>query len=127
MSAAKYTIEIDQGTNWGVTIVWNDDSGVPKDLSGYTGRMQIRTNYTEQSSIVAELTSNTGEVVVNDAPGTITLSLTAEQTADIPVDLTQEALPPKAKYVYDLELVSSDGYVTRLLYGNCTVTAEVTR
>jgi hypothetical protein len=47
----------------------------------------------------------------------VTLSLTAAVTAAIVAGV----------YVYDLELVSSGGIVTRLLQGTFTVSAEVTR
>lgn len=49
--------------------------------------------------------------------GVITLSLTATLTAGIPA----------TRYVYDLEMISSGGVVTRLLEGYVTVTPEVTR
>ena len=77
--------------------------------------MQLRTSYAAASATL-ELTTANGRITLTNA-GVITLSLTATETAALTA----------GRYVYDLEMVSSGGQVTRLLEGICTVTPEVTR
>jgi hypothetical protein len=77
--------------------------------------MQLRTSYSAASASL-ELTTANGRVSLTSA-GVITLSLTATETAALAA----------GRYVYDLELVSSGGVVTRLLEGVVTVSPEVTR
>jgi len=58
-----------------------------------------------------------GRITLGGALGTISLDLTAEETAAIIWD----------RGVYDLELESGDGTVTRLLQGSFTISKEVTK
>jgi hypothetical protein len=67
---------------------------------------------------VLTLTSENAGITLGDAAGTITLSATATVTA---------ALTAPFSGVYDLELVSGGGVVTRLLEGSATISPEVTR
>lgn len=105
-----------QGASWDYTLTWQT-GGTPVNLSGYTGRMQVRDGYDGGSAIVS-LVSGTG-VTLGGTAGTILLELTAAQTAAI--DAT-----PSGQYVYDLELVSG-ATVTRLVEGTFIVSPEVTR
>jgi hypothetical protein len=77
--------------------------------------MQLRTSYSAASASL-ELTTANGRISLTNA-GVITLSLTATETAALAA----------GRYVYDLEMVSSGGQVTRLLEGVVTVSPEVTR
>lgn len=105
-----------QGASWDYTLTWQT-GGTPVNLSGYTGRMQVRDGY-EGGSAIVSLVSGTG-VTLGGTAGTILLELTAAQTAAI--DAT-----PSGQYVYDLELVSG-ATVTRLVEGTFIVSPEVTR
>lgn len=79
--------------------------------------MHIRTSISESSTILVLTTSN-GGMEINPSAGTILIIATPAQTAAI------EA----GKYVYDLELEeTATGMVTRILQGNLTVRAEVTK
>jgi len=88
----------------------------PVSLSGYTARMHIRETV-GSSTTELELTSPSAGIVIDDAAKTITLTISAVDTAAL--DMTSG--------VYDLELVSGSGVVTRLLEGTVTITEEVTR
>jgi hypothetical protein len=77
--------------------------------------MQLRTSYSAASASL-ELTTGNGRISLTNA-GVITVSLTATETAALAA----------GRYVYDLEMVSSGGLVTRLLEGVVTVSPEVTR
>ena len=93
----------------------NKIDNVAVNLTGYTARLQARIDVDETDTILS-LTTGAG-ITLGGAAGTITLDQTAGQTAVL----------PKGEYVYDLELQSSGGVVTRLLQGELNISAEVTR
>jgi hypothetical protein len=113
--AGDYNIIADQGATFNRVITWNDSDGDPVDLGGYTARMQVRQRYVSTSTVLS-LTSGSG-ITLGGALGTITLLVSASATAEVAT----------GEYLYDLELVSGGGVVTRLLQGSFTVRAEVTR
>jgi len=112
--AGSYNFTIEQGATFNLLMTWKIDN-VPVNLTGYTARLQARIDVDETDTILS-LTTGAG-ITLGGAAGTITLDQTATQTA----------LLPKGEYVYDLELQSSGGIVTRLLQGELNISAEVTR
>lgn len=88
----------------------------PVDLAGYTARMTIKDKVGGVELL--SLTTENGRIVIDPAQHTITLGISAEDTA---------ALTWRTG-VFDLELVSGDivPVVTALLSGKATVTKEVT-
>jgi len=113
MSAARYNLIIDQGSDFALEFIVKE-SGSAKDLTGYAARAQIRP--TAASSTLTETFNCT---IATPANGTIRANLTNVETAAITA----------GRYVYDLEMYTTGGteIVTRLLQGDVTVTAEVTR
>lgn len=114
MSAGQHNFIIEQGTTFNPVLTWKDSSGTPIDLSGYTARMQLR-EYLESSTVVAELSTENGGIALGGVAGTITLFISATNTAN----LTESG-------VYDLEMVQG-AVVTRLLEGAFILSKEVTR
>lgn len=112
--AGSYNFTIEQGATFNLLMTWKIDN-VPVNLTGYTARLQARIDVDETETILS-LTTGAG-ITLGGAAGTITLDQTATQTAVL----------PKGEYVYDLELQSSGGVVTRLLQGELNISAEVTR
>ena len=112
--AGAYNFTIEQGATFNLLMTWRIDN-VAVNLTGYTARLQARIDVDEPDTILS-LTTGAG-ITLGGAAGTITLDQTATQTA----------LLPKGEYVYDLELQSSGGIVTRLLQGELNISAEVTR
>jgi hypothetical protein len=78
--------------------------------------MHVRTAASAPTTIV-ELTTENSRITLGGAAGTITLTISSADTT---------VLTP-GKYVYDLELVSGGGVVSRIIEGNFVVKAEVTR
>ena len=111
MAAGKYNFTLEQGTTFSREITVQE-SGSAMNLTGYTGRMQMRSTH-DASTIALTFTV----AVSNAAQGKLQLTSTATQTASV-----QEGM-----YVYDLEIESGGAVVTRLMEGNVTVTPEVTR
>jgi hypothetical protein len=112
--AGEYNFTIEQGATFNLLMTWRIDN-VPVNLTGYTARLQARIDVDETDTILS-LTTGAG-ITLGGAAGTISLDQTATQTAVL----------PKGEYVYDLELQSSGGIVTRLLQGELNISAEVTR
>ena len=114
--SGTYNITCDQGATFKRTITWTNQAKTPYNLTGYTARMQVRST-AASTEIILELTTANTRIVLGGAAGTIELTVAANVTT---------ALTP-GLYVYDLELVSGGGEVTRLIEGNFNVKAEVTR
>ena len=110
--ASISNLTIDQGTTYSVTITVNDDTGSARNLTGYTGRSQMRRSYYTSANTAFTVS------VTNPANGEISITLTAAQTANVKA----------GRYVYDLELVNANSTtVERVVEGVVTVYPEVTR
>lgn len=117
MAAKNYPILFAQGATFERTFTVSID-GVPWNFSGYSARMQVRQSFDSDIAVLTLTTTNGGIAFGEDDPGTFTVLVDAE---------TSESLPAAA-YVYDLEVESPDGTVTRLLpTAAFTVTPGVTR
>lgn len=114
MPAAKYKIKIEQGATYRKQFTWKA-GGVPVDLTGYTGRMQIRPDVTS-STIIADLTTENDGITI-EANGVFNVFISATDTANLNFDTA----------VYDLELIAPSGDVQRMLEGDVSLSLEVTR
>lgn len=108
--ATKANIYIDQGSTFSTTVTITGTDGDPIDLTGYTGAGQMRKSYT--SSTAYNFT-----IAVGNTSGVITLSMTANATANI----------AGGRYLYDVELTSNTGLISRVLEGIATVNPNITR
>jgi tRNA threonylcarbamoyladenosine modification (KEOPS) complex Pcc1 subunit len=97
-------------------VITYKESGVAVNLTGYTARMQVRSTL-ESAEALIELTTANGRIALGGSAGTITLTISATDTAALTA----------GRGVYDLELVSGSGIVTRLLQGVATISRNVTR
>ena len=113
MSAGIYNIKADQGSTFVFSFTVTTDD-VAWNLNGYSARMQVRAS-TQSTTKILDLVSETNITLTNLGVVTVTVSATAM------------AAIPSGNFVYDLEVQSGDGIVTRLLQGKFTVTPEVTR
>lgn len=111
----QHDLCIPAGASFTRVIRWKAD-GDEVNLTGYTARMQIRPTAASATTTLS-LTTENNRITLGGTAGTITLSISATDTAAIAA----------GRYVYDLELVSAGGIVTRLLQGVVTVSANVTR
>ena len=114
MTAADYNITCEQGSTFSKTLTIKDASGVARNLSTYTARMQVRPDV-ESSTKLLDLTSGSGDITLNSS-GVVVISVTATNTAA----LSQGG-------VYDLEIIDGSGIVERVIQGNFVLSKEVTR
>lgn len=108
--AIKSNIIIDQGVDYEVTINMRDANTTPINLTGYTGKAQLRKYFTSSTSVDFEV------LIAPDA-GTVTLAMNSATTSTI----------SPGRYVYDCVLYSNDNVVSRVLEGIVTITPQVTR
>ena len=116
MTAGKYDIVIEQGADFSYNVTWNDQTGAPVNLTGYSAAMMVRNSYNDASPILS-LTSAGGQITLGGAAGTIAISASNTLTAALPA----------SNGFYDLELTSAGGTITRLMQGKVTITPQVTK
>ena len=108
---------INQGATFTDSLTWSaGEPAVAVDLTGCTGRMQIRSTQASPN-IISELTTENGGITLGGVLGTIALKIPAVQTEKF----------AWATGVYDLELVFPDETVVRIVEGAVSVSAGVTR
>lgn len=108
--AIKANLVVDQGTSFSATIDVTNADGSVFNLTGYTVAAQMRKNYTSSTAVTFSATHN-------GSGGAITLSILPTITADI----------EPGRYLYDVEITSSGGSVSRIVEGIVTVTPGMTR
>jgi hypothetical protein len=115
MPAARHDFVVEQGTTWRRTVEYKNPDGSPFVLTGWTARMQVRARRAAGAPLL-DLTSTPAAGIVI-ASNVLTVTVTAAQTAALPA----------GRAVYDVEIVSPAGEVTRLVEGSFIVEGEVTR
>ncbi len=119
--AQQVNIQIDKGSTFRTVLTWKIGpvaTAVPKDITGYTARMQIRADV-DGTIILHELTTSNGGISVGGADGKVSLLI---------LDTASTAFTWNDA-VYDLELIDTPGTgdVRRLLYGDVEAFNEATK
>lgn len=127
MPAGKYSLLIEQGATLNLELTYKDSNNNPIDLTGYSGKMQIKPDYADNT---------------NTTYLTLSSSLQGDGTG-ISFSGSNNALPPTSGAIgiyisaasssalqfssasYDLE-ITSGSVVTRLLQGPVFVSKQVT-
>lgn len=117
MAAQIKNLVIEQGVTFRFSFRLKEKtSGNPLDLSGYTGRMQIRPK-AGSTTVIADLTTENGGISINGSEGRISIYITDEETATYAFTSAR----------YDLEIVSAGGEVVRVFKGSVKLDPEVTK
>jgi hypothetical protein len=111
MSAGIHNISIEQGVTYELTLSVDNPAGSDMDLTGYTFRGMLAKSYFDDTPV--SFTAST----LAAAEGKFKLALSAAQCAALDYAIT---------YVWDCEMESSTGVITRLLQGSATISPEVT-
>ena len=116
--AQPFNLNIIQGSDYGLNLTVTVSGGSePMDLTGASARLQARPTVTSQATYI-DLTDENGITILEPpTSGLMQINLSAAETSAINVD----------SGVYDLELITAAGQVTRLLEGRVILDREVTR
>ena len=111
MAAGTYNFTLEQGTTF-VRSLTLQENGEAMNLTNYTVASQMRSTH-DSSTVVGTFIC----AVQNATGGVIQMTMTSSATGAI-----EEGI-----YVYDIEITSGAGSVTRILQGKVTLTPQVTR
>ena len=110
MNPGRYNIAVVSGTTFQLAPTWKVD-GLAVNLTGYSADMQVRD---VSNNLIVELSTSNGKAVITGATGTVTLTLTAAQTAALAV----------GTYSYGLNLIAPDTTTYQILQGAFVVNAS---
>lgn len=103
---------VDTGSDYSSIITINANDGTPLDLTDYTVKSQMRKSYA--SSVFYNFTA----IVYDAEAGKIRLSLTAEQSEEIPA----------GRWLYDVEITNSNTDAKkRVVEGIVIVSPQITQ
>lgn len=117
MLPAQVDFTIQQGSNWSRTITLRNEDGTLFDLTGYAVRMQAREELSDTVTVISSTATVPNITIAISIPlGTVTLSMTAAQTAALLFNSAR----------YDIEFVIGT-VVYRFFQGTIVLSKEVTR
>jgi hypothetical protein len=128
MSAGKYSFTIEQGSTVNFEIQYKDSNSNPINLTGYSGKMMIRSNYADSNpTTYATLSSSL-------APDGTGLNFSGSNGTTPPtsgsigifISAASSSAFTFSTAKYDLE-ITSGSIVTRILEGQVNLSQEVTR
>ena len=117
MSAGYHHFIIEQGATFGQTLTLKDSSDTVINLSGYASAEMDLRETPESSSPVITLTTANNRIALGGAAGTVTLSITAADTANLTA----------GEGVFDLEIVDGSSGVYRILEGTYAIRRNISR
>lgn len=110
----RYNIKFYRGTTLDILMNYTID-GVPVNLTGYTAMMDVRPT-PESVTLITQLTTENGGIVLNEVTGQIEIFISADDTGELPL----------GQFQYDMNITSDSGYVTKLIMGAFVVLDPVT-
>ncbi len=131
MIAGVYNMTIEQGSSFGRTFslqqpdIATDPTGqtfVNTQLTNYTARMHIRRTVETVTPMIV-LTTENGRMAINPD---IATAPTRDNEVQIEISAADTALL-SSDGVYDLEIISPSGVVSKVVRGNIILIQEVTR
>lgn len=126
MSAGRYSFTIEQGATTSFEIQYKNSSNVPYNLTGYSGRMQLRQTVDSSTVLLTLSSSLNADGTGLNFSGSNGTTTQASGSIGVFISAVTSSLLSFDSAVYDLELVSGS-VVTRLLEGTVKLSKEVTR
>ena len=117
MSAGYHHFIIEQGATFGQTLTLKDSSDTLVNLTGYSSAEMDLRDTPDASATILTLTTANNRIALGGTAGTVTLSISAADTANMAVGDGH----------YDLEIVNSAGNVYRILEGTFSVRGNTSR
>jgi hypothetical protein len=128
MASGRYSFTIEQGSTLNFELQYKNSSGSAIDLSGYGGKMQIKSNYADNSpTIYLTLSSSLQPDGTGlNFSGSNGSTPTASGSIGVFISAATSSLLTFDTALYDLE-IASGSIVTRILEGQVKLSKEVTR
>lgn len=128
MAAGNYSFIIEQGTTVNFEIQYTDSGSNPINLTGHSGKMQIKSNFADDNPITyATLSSSLAPDGTGlNFSGSSGIKPPTSGSIGIFISAASSSAFNFTKAKYDLEITSGNT-VTRLLQGTITLSKEVTR
>jgi hypothetical protein len=126
MSAGKYSFVLEQGSTFDIEIQYKDTTGSAVDLSGYSGKMQIRPTIASETVYLTLSSSLNGDGTGLNFSGSNGSTPPTSGSVGIFISATSSSALDFTEAVYDLE-ITSGSIVTRILEGKVKLSKEVTR
>jgi len=115
--AARFDLVVDRGADWAFDWTWKNSNGTLKDLTDIEEvKCDFRRRADSDTALLSFSIAN-GRSTVNTSTSTITLSLTAEETAALTFN----------EAVYDILIIYDDGRVTKAFRGDVSLNPVITR
>jgi hypothetical protein len=125
MPAGRYNLLIEQGATYELELQYKDSNGVAVDLTGYSGRLQIRPSIGSPTAYLCLSSSLNVDGTGLNFSGSNNNTSPISGSIGIYISATTSSLLTFNTGVYDLE-ISSGSFTTRLLQGNVQLSKEVT-
>jgi hypothetical protein len=125
MPAGRYNLLIEQGATYELELQYKDSNGVAVDLTGYSGRLQIRPSIGSPTAYLCLSSSLNADGTGLNFSGSNNNTSPISGSIGIYISATTSSLLTFNTGVYDLE-ISSGSFTTRLLQGNVQLSKEVT-
>jgi len=131
MAAGNYSFTIEQGTTTSFQVQYINSLELPIDLTGYSGKMQIKSTFANNNPITYATLSNSlaPDGTGLNFSGSNGITPPTSGSIGIYISACTSSLFTFVKAKYDLDLISGSGTcptVIRLLQGVITLSPEVT-
>jgi hypothetical protein len=126
MSAGRYSFTIEQGSTLNLELQYKDANGNPINLSGYSGRMQIRPSVASTTVYITLSSSLAADGTGLNFSGSNGATSPTSGSIGVYISAASSSLLTFDTGVYDLEIYSGS-YANRILEGQIKLSKEVTR
>lgn len=128
MAAGKYSFTLEQGSTLSLELLYKDSDGSPVNLSGYSGRMQIKSGFADNNpttylTLSSSLMSDGTGLNLSGSAGNNPLS---SGSIGLYISAATSSLLTFDTAYYDI-LLTTGTAVTRILEGQIKLAKAVTR
>ena len=129
MSAGRYSFTIEQGTTFQLELIYKDSNQTPVDLTGYSGRMQLRPTVDSTTVYLTLSSSLRADGTGLNFSGSSGTNPPSSGSIGIYIASCTSSLLNFTNAYYDLEIYSGSNcpYTVRLIEGQVQLSKEVTR
>ena len=125
MPAGRYNLLIEQGATFEIELQYKDSNGVVVDLTGYSGRLQIRPSIGSPTAYLCLSSSLNADGTGLNFSGSNGSTPPTSGSIGVYISAATSSMLTFNTGVYDLE-IASGSFVSRLLQGNVQLSKEVT-